>query len=106
MIYEGEAAIPLETTRRAFLNQEKSKQRSAIVPDIFTFICIIFKDGETCKKLKADGSSLVFSYKASTLVRLLLIKGVRFVNRQNSQKLRVLELTKIDSYFSTIQGSN
>ena len=32
MIWEGEAAIQLETTRRAFLNQEKSKQRSAIVP--------------------------------------------------------------------------
>ena len=31
MITEGEAAIPLETTRRAFGNQEKSKQRSAIV---------------------------------------------------------------------------
>ena len=30
MITEGEAAIPLETTRCAFLNQEKSKQRSAI----------------------------------------------------------------------------
>ena len=30
MITEGEAAIPLETTRRAFGNQEKSKQRSAI----------------------------------------------------------------------------
>ena len=31
MITEGAAAIPLETTRLAFLNQEKSKQRSAIV---------------------------------------------------------------------------
>ena len=31
MITEGDAAIPLETTRRAFRNQEKSKQRSAIV---------------------------------------------------------------------------
>ena len=31
MITEGDAAIPLETTRRAFGNQEKSKQRSAIV---------------------------------------------------------------------------
>ena len=30
MITEGEAAIPLETTRRAFGNQETSKQRSAI----------------------------------------------------------------------------
>ena len=30
MITEGVAAIPLETTRRAFRNQEKSKQRSAI----------------------------------------------------------------------------
>ena len=30
MITEGEAAIPLETNRRAFRNQEKSKQRSAI----------------------------------------------------------------------------
>ena len=27
----GEAAVPLETTRRAIGNQEKSKQRSAIV---------------------------------------------------------------------------
>ena len=32
MITEGDTAIPLETTRRAFPNQEKSKQRSAIVP--------------------------------------------------------------------------
>ena len=31
MITEGEAAIPLETTWRAFGNQEKSKQRSAIL---------------------------------------------------------------------------
>ena len=30
MITEGDAAIPLATTRRAFRNQEKSKQRSAI----------------------------------------------------------------------------
>ena len=30
MITQGEAAIPLETTRRAFGNQGKSKQRSAI----------------------------------------------------------------------------
>ena len=30
MITEGEAAIPLETTRRVFCNQEKSNQRSAI----------------------------------------------------------------------------
>ena len=30
MITEGEAATPLETTRRAFGNQEESKQRSAI----------------------------------------------------------------------------
>ena len=31
MITEGDAAILLKTTRRAFGNQEKSKQRSAIV---------------------------------------------------------------------------
>ena len=31
MITEGEAAIPLETTRRAFRNQSQSKQRSALV---------------------------------------------------------------------------
>ena len=31
MITEGEAAIPLETTLRAFRNQEKTKQRSIIV---------------------------------------------------------------------------
>ena len=31
MITEGEAAIPLEMTWRAFGNQEKSKQRSAII---------------------------------------------------------------------------
>ena len=31
IIVDGDAAIPLETTRRAFRNQEKSKQRSAIV---------------------------------------------------------------------------
>ena len=31
LITEGDAAISLETTRRAFSNQEKSKQRLAIV---------------------------------------------------------------------------
>ena len=31
MITEGEAAILLETTRRAFGNQSQSKQRSALV---------------------------------------------------------------------------
>ena len=36
MITEGEAAIPLETTRRAFGNQEKSKQRSAIATNFDT----------------------------------------------------------------------
>ena len=30
MVTEGEAAIPLETTRRAFRNQSQSKQRSAL----------------------------------------------------------------------------
>ena len=35
MITEGDAAILLETTRRAFRNQEQSKQRSAIVSMIF-----------------------------------------------------------------------
>ena len=30
MITEGEAAIPLETTRSAFRNQSHSKQRSAL----------------------------------------------------------------------------
>ena len=35
MITEGDAAILLETTRRAFRNQEKSKQRSAIVSHKF-----------------------------------------------------------------------
>ena len=38
MITEGEAAIPLETTRRAFGNQEKSKQRSAIVQKLTIYI--------------------------------------------------------------------
>ena len=31
MITEGEAVIPLETTRCGFSNQEKSKQRSVII---------------------------------------------------------------------------
>ena len=30
MITEGEAAIPLETTRHAFRNQSQSKQRSTL----------------------------------------------------------------------------
>ena len=38
MITEGEAAIPQDTTRRAYRNQEKSKQRSAIVKLIFEII--------------------------------------------------------------------
>ena len=45
MITEGDAAIPLETTRRAFRNQEKSKQSSAIgemklSKNIFHFLLI------------------------------------------------------------------
>ena len=32
MITEGEAAILLETTRRAFRNQSQSKQRSSLDP--------------------------------------------------------------------------
>ena len=31
MITEGDAAISLETTRRAFRNQQQSKQRSTII---------------------------------------------------------------------------
>ena len=38
MITEGEAAIPLETTRRAFRNQSQSKQRSDLdIKDICDF---------------------------------------------------------------------
>ena len=40
MITKGEAAIPLETTQRAFLNQEKSKQRSAIVGENLKFFSL------------------------------------------------------------------
>ena len=36
MITEGGSAIPLKTTRRAFGNQEKSKQRSTIARLICT----------------------------------------------------------------------
>ena len=36
MITEGEAAILLETTRRAFRNQSQSKQRSTLVGVIGT----------------------------------------------------------------------
>ena len=39
MITEGEAAIPLEATRCAFRNQEKSKQRSAIVLTVVYAVC-------------------------------------------------------------------
>ena len=35
MITEGDAAITLETTRRAFRNQEQSKQRLGIVIMLF-----------------------------------------------------------------------
>ena len=53
MITEGKAAIPLETTRRAFGNKEKSKQRSAIAEN--TEICILLLlhpyVGTTIKKL-------------------------------------------------------
>ena len=38
MITEGDAAIPLETNRRAFSNQEKSKQRSALVSQIIWYL--------------------------------------------------------------------
>ena len=42
MITEGGAAIPLETTRRAFRNQEKSKQKSAIEEaDALTYYFVI-----------------------------------------------------------------
>ena len=34
MITEGDAAIPQETTRRAFHNQEQSNKRSAIIVSV------------------------------------------------------------------------
>ena len=37
LITEGDATIPLETTRRAFANQMKSKQRSTIDRTILLF---------------------------------------------------------------------
>ena len=43
MITEGEAAIPLETTRRAFGNQEKLKQRSTL--GTLTYFFKIFSEG-------------------------------------------------------------
>ena len=45
MITEGEAAIPLETTRRAFRNQSQSKQRSALVRKVFW---LIFPEKKWC----------------------------------------------------------
>ena len=41
MITEGDAAIPLETTRHAFRNQEKTKQRSTT--GLGTTIARLFK---------------------------------------------------------------
>ena len=41
MITEGEAAVPLETTLRAFRNQEKAKQRSIITIVTNLTICTI-----------------------------------------------------------------
>ena len=35
MITKGEAAIPLETTRRAFGNQSQSKQRSTLIGALY-----------------------------------------------------------------------
>ena len=40
MITEGEAAITLETTRRAFRNQSQSKQRSALIAVRIVGSCI------------------------------------------------------------------
>ena len=46
MITEGEAAIPLETTRRAFSNQSQSKQRSILVNIDVTIkssrVCVVY----------------------------------------------------------------
>ena len=60
MITEGETAIPLETTRRAFRNQEKSKQRSAIV---------ILKSLEVLKKWLFGILAIISSSKNSIFIR-------------------------------------
>ena len=59
MITEGDAAIPLETTRRAFGNQEKSKQRSAIIFYIsahnrFHYNCCDVKKSPSIDDIKAQ----------------------------------------------------
>ena len=38
MITEGGAAIPMETTRRAFRNQSQSKQRSTLADPFLVWI--------------------------------------------------------------------
>ena len=44
MITEGDAAIPLETTRRTFRNQEKSKQISAITLQFYSVIGLALRE--------------------------------------------------------------
>ena len=51
-ITEGEAAIPLETTRRAFGNQEKTKQDHIIVEILdvsYGYLSYIFKNNQLKK---------------------------------------------------------
>ena len=55
MITVGDAAILLETSRRAIGNQEKSKQRSTIIIDFKT------KELRLCKSTKEDQKTFTCS---------------------------------------------
>ena len=61
MITEGGAAIPLETTRRAFRNQEQSKQRSAITFfSVFVFKFYVWFDFRSKYEEKPKIDSLTY----------------------------------------------
>ena len=79
MIWEGEAAIPLETTRSAFLNQEKSKQWSAIVLNThypLPWQYIILRAEFVSKNHDSSFSKKVSKISQFTGVRIVREKGI------------------------------
>ena len=86
MITEGDAAIPLETTRRAFCNHENSKQRSAIkARHTFRFnpllISLHFSILATFADKRAQErkniKSIFYKKRATNFVRLFVIWKIR-----------------------------
>ena len=66
MITEGEAAIPLETTRLAFGNHSQSKQKSALVQEL-KYIAI------GCKREKCI-RCLFFDFTSFSLEKIVIVQ--------------------------------